>query len=323
VRINFFIKLIFIILIGYGIYEYRGNIKQFVASIFFQNVNTIWPCQQTVYYSLGSVDSRFKMATSTLLTNIYKAADLWNKEADKKLFEYKDGANLKVNLIYDYRQEATDKQKALDAKINANKSTFEAQKARYESLLAEHNRQKAVIDGLLATLERDKAYFTQQTDYWNKKGGAPSGEYQKLVELRDSINSQIANINTLQTKYNADVAELNTLGAAVNQQVKDINKSIINYNNVGVEVGSEFREGEFVSQAGKQEINIYEFGSPTLLIRVLSHEFGHALNLDHVTEKGSIMYNTNNGTTATLSKADIAELQRVCGTSTAESSLEY
>lgn len=48
-------------------------------------------------------------------------------------------------------------------------------------------------------------------------------------------------------------------------------------------------------------------------MRVLAHELGHALGLDHVDDKEAIMYQLNQGDNLTLSEADIKALKTKCG----------
>ncbi|HEY4516336.1 MAG TPA: hypothetical protein VJG64_00115, partial [Candidatus Paceibacterota bacterium] len=71
------------------------------------------PCRQPITYSPGAIDGRFGIPKATLIADIKEAEAIWEKSSGKDLFEYKtDGGDVVVNLVYDYRQQASDRMAA-------------------------------------------------------------------------------------------------------------------------------------------------------------------------------------------------------------------
>jgi hypothetical protein len=74
----------------------------------------------------------------------------------------------------------------------------------------------------------------------------------------------------------------------------------------------EHKEGRYISDEKGQRIIIYSFEDRENLHRIVAHELGHALELEHVNTEDSIMYSINKGEDLRLSAEDKAELDRVC-----------
>jgi predicted Zn-dependent protease len=102
----------------------------------------------------------------------------------------------------------------------------------------------------------------------------------------DAINANVV-------KYNEFVVYVNTL----------IRKS----NSLGAK---KFTEGRF--NPNTNTIDVYQFSDRLKLKRVITHELGHALGINHNENIRSIMYSVNSGTTTMLSKEDMAALKDVC-----------
>lgn len=108
------------------------------------------------------------------------------------------------------------------------------------------------------------------------------------------------------------VAELNSMVSTLNSLTSNINQKIDTFNTISMTNGPEFQEGEYISDESGYRINIYQYSDYTKLIRVLAHEFGHALNIDHTEDKESIMYAYNLDSALKLSTVDIEALRSVC-----------
>jgi predicted Zn-dependent protease len=85
-------------------------------------------------------------------------------------------------------------------------------------------------------------------------------------------------------------------------------------NNNGL-VGTQFEEGVYISDKEGKRINIYQFDNNIDLVRVLAHELGHSLRLQHNANTNSIMNPLNQGQDLSLSPEDLQELKTACGLS--------
>ena len=63
---------------------------------------------------------------------------------------------------------------------------------------------------------------------------------------------------------------------------------------------------------GKQSITIHQFGNNDRLVRVLTHELGHALGLGHNETPGSVMYRLTQSDSSELAPSDISALKARC-----------
>lgn len=70
---------------------------------------------------------------------------------------------------------------------------------------------------------------------------------------------------------------INSVARAINQLISELNLNVKKYNTTSGTNGEEFDEGEYVRDGAGERINIYQFANDTKLIRVLTHELGHAL----------------------------------------------
>jgi len=134
----------------------------------------------------------------------------------------------------------------------------------------------------------------------------------RIPSQRDSLTAQTATINQDQSGLSSLVDSINGLANTLNRMAASLNLTVSTYNSIGSSRGQEYEEGVFVSEGGQQEIDIYEFENQDNLIRVLAHELGHSLGMEHVSDPNAIMYYLNQGKNIQPTTDDLTELKKVC-----------
>jgi hypothetical protein len=270
------------------------------------------PCQETITYRIGKVDERFGLARQEFAVAVNMAVAIWEKPLARELFREDPHGAIEINLIYDYRQEASDKLKKLNYKIDNTKSSYEELKARLENLKAEYGRRNNILasDSAIYNLRIDT--FNKNVEYWNRHGGLVENVHKKLMQEKDELNSLREKLMVQQDELRRLVDTINSMVVVVNEIATNINLDLVNYQNTGDALGREFCEGFYEIKNGKQTINVYQFDNDYRLVRVLAHEFGHALKLNHSADPKAVMYRLIQSDKIELSSDDIAALQRRC-----------
>jgi len=303
-----FVTLVILVFVGY---QYRVQL----INIWKNGLNQLQPCQRPISYSISTLDSNFGVSKANILADIKKAEKIWESSIDKPLFEYEpDGSGeLQINFIYDYRQKATNSMEKIGVALNNDRASYDALKIKYDSLLASYNAEKAEIASLNSSYSSDKAVYDKNVSYWNSRGGAPKDEYAKLEQERIGLNNKTAEINQHVGTVNSLVDTIKQVEEVLNNQVATLNIKVKNYNSVGDSTGREFNEGEYVRNASGVKINIYQFKDENQLVRVLAHELGHAIGLEHIDNPKAIMYYLNEGVNEKLTADDLVALRTRCG----------
>jgi len=242
-------------------------------------------CDETLYYSLGNIDPRFNISEEEIKLVMSEAENVWEIELGKNVFQYRDGAEFKINFIFDERQQRADEKSKLDLqldKLEENKN----------NISQEYDQIKASYEKALATYEKNIKIYENRVDSFNKETkkvdrevGITKEEYEKLKNEQEEIKEMRDKLESDKDKINEMVLRINSLAKKENGIVSNYNQEVQTYQDRYGEV-NEFNQGEYNGVS----INIYQFYDKADLKLVLAHELGHALEIDHVENPQSLMY---------------------------------
>lgn len=268
------------------------------------------PCATPIFYTLGNFDSRFNISKNDFLNIVNDSVSMWNNVVNKKLFEYDATGNinsLSINLIYDERQKKTDESKLIGAEIENTKNAALSMQTEYEALKVIFSQHKNEYEQRVNDFNTRQKIYNDRVEYWNEKGGAPQTEYDTLITEKEKLRKESALITVNRDTLNAMLEDINTKITKHNEFVTYANKKV-DINNSTAD--KKFTEGNYSPSVNK--ISIYQFTDNIKLKRVLAHEFGHALGIDHLKNKQSIMYAINSATTTYLDSEDIQAIRDIC-----------
>jgi hypothetical protein len=267
-------------------------------------------CRTPVLYHIGNIDSRFGTSAEEIKRIALRAEAVWEDALDEDVFVYTDSTDsLPINLVYDERQENTEREAEVRADLDAKEGMSESVSKQYEKLIAEFRTLKKKYESRVVVYESSLDAYNDEVLRWNKEGGAPEDVVGGLKKTEESLKGEQLELEALVKKLNALTTELNKIGARGNELITDYNSIVEKYNSEFSE-GHEFTQGDYKPDS----INIYQFDSEEELVIVLAHEFGHALSLGHVENKESIMYHLMEAQSVAggVSKEDKVAFTEVC-----------
>jgi hypothetical protein len=312
-------NLVLVLVVGVLAYHFRAPLRETMVPAWQSAKVLLFPldaCEEPIPYVLGNFDTDFKISKVYFLDALAEAEAIWEKPSGMNLFNYEPDNTevdaLKVNLVYDYRQQATSTLASLGITVKNTQASYDSLKSKFLSLKASYEKLKSSFEVSVSAFNTKNQVYEKDVKYWNGKGGAPKSEYEKLEVIRLALEREAKALRATQDRLAEMVDEINAMVVVLNRLAAALNISVDRYNAINVERGESFEEGIYSSDGIERKINIYEFSSRAKLVRVLAHELGHALDLAHVADKEAIMYELNEGDSLKLTETDLNALKTEC-----------
>lgn len=268
------------------------------------------PCAQPIRYSIGSVDPRFDLPESDFLELAKSTEVVWESQFNRNFFEYDANARFKINLVFDERQRRTIEEQTTREQISAQQQEYRTRLQEYEADVEQQAQANQDYENATAAYQARLNKYNQDVAHWNRNGGAPSDEYNRLQREKLALQREAARLESVRVGLNQMVFDLNNEAAQINALARSLNIDVNLYNG---KFGAtrEFDQGTY----SRQGINIYQFNTIEDLKLVLAHEYGHALGIDHTDDPSSIMYylmGQQNIENLHLTDADVSAAIKAC-----------
>ena len=265
------------------------------------------PCVSPVGYKIGTFDSRFGISREQFIKEVSQSASVWSDVINKTLFYYDEHGPLTINLIYDKRQATTIDVNYLVLEIENAKRNAESIREAYEQEKNIYSKDSEQLTKDIDIFQMQNKAYTAKVDTYNASGGAQKIEY-------DAMMMELAQLKQTAKSLDERKQAMQELALSINKKVVHYNEFVVYTNSLIKQSNAlgakKFTEGRFTPYTNT--IDIYQYNDSIKLRRVLTHELGHVLGINHNKNAQSIMYSFNSATTTSLSKEDIHDLQSVC-----------
>ncbi len=279
------------------------------ATFWYRTTENI--CPAPLPYHIGSIAPEFNLSKEKAQVYLADAEKVWESETGRQLFYYSEGKGVTVNFIFDERQAMAESQQSQKLTLDKKKTDNQELLSTIDGLRTQYETDSKAYQDKVSAYEAKLTAYNNKVNGYNDRGGAPADVYASLEKEKNALSKESSSLNATSDKLNELAKKINELSQKSGQIVDGYNTEVAQYNK---EFGfsREFTQGDYQDKV----INIYKFSTDNEVRKVLAHELGHSLGLNHVDGESSIMYYLLKDTTSApvLSLEDKSAFTALCGT---------
>src|SRR3989344_5659092 len=204
---KFLTLVVSVAIIGALAYAYRSPLHALLARL----EGVYLPCKNPITYSVESFDTRFGISKDYFLSALADAEAVWEKPFGRELFAHESEGSLEINLVYDYRQQATVTLQKLGLILDDTKASYTALKTAYDARKAAYALDKTAFEAVVAGYKARQDVYAQEVADWNARGGAPKEVNSRLNAEKAALDAEATKLNRLQDILRDEVDTMNAL----------------------------------------------------------------------------------------------------------------
>lgn len=285
--LKYIILIFFTIFLAAGVYIFQpisAGVEAFKKTA---------PCSQPLRYSIGNIDPRFSISQPELEQAVDAAVRTWNDGTNMPLLTKNDGesqpGDIVIRLVYDDRQERTDREIRFRERIRSQQIRLDRQQLIHEEKRETFDERSLQYKNFAERTSKRLNNLNTWVEEKNNNGGFVGPDIEEFERRKEEVTDA-------QERVRREQRELDQLARSINREMDELNEKFDEHNQLIQQYNEEFAGDLRFAKATYQKtsdggvITVNQFMNTKELILILAHELGHALGVSHLQQPESIMH---------------------------------